>query len=272
MPEEPVEETESQWEEKTIFSPAEDHHQPDEVGKPLPADYSEDVMLPRKWNAKIIESDYVKIDNVEDYMKPIHETDYWPLVEFDPAFARDGRLPCGDPLPNIAELEDQYRRSDSSESGEVCERPSKRGRASDDSSGERPWKRQRSHSPSNVGPRGSREDNRASMQDTLGPRSYEAHRDATDSRRRSDAYQPSHRRSMGRRASYNRDRDRSRSRSRSKTPASRRSSVSDASLDSLEAELLGVDTKAKSPEQTLQRPGSASKPKRRQTKLDSAYR
>jgi hypothetical protein len=45
-------------------------------------------------------------------------------------------------------------------------------------------------------------------------------------------------------------------------------------LDSLEAELLGRDTKAKTPDESPKRKPSMSglKPKRRQTKLDSAYR
>ncbi|UZP41077.1 hypothetical protein NXS19_008893 [Fusarium pseudograminearum] len=59
-------EDEWEWEKKTILKEAEPHHPPDEVGKPLPAEYNE-----------------------EEYVKPIHETPYWSDVEFDPAFVRD---------------------------------------------------------------------------------------------------------------------------------------------------------------------------------------
>jgi hypothetical protein len=51
-------------------------------------------------------------------------------------------------------------------------------------------------------------------------------------------------------------------------------SAASSGLDSLEAELLGRDSKAKTPEESPRRKQSMSglKPKRRQTKLDSAYR
>ncbi|KAJ3503345.1 hypothetical protein NM208_g16533 [Fusarium decemcellulare] len=266
-----------EWEKKAIFEELKAPHPPDEVGKPLPADYNDEVLLPRKWDAKCIESDYVNADNIEEYVKPIHETKYWPLVGFDPAFVRDGKLPCGDPVSELPPRSEEIVRSDSSESGEVHEQRSKRGHSSDDNPAERPLKRQRSQSPSNVSHGGSR-DEHSGLWDTLGARNRRPRRDSSK-HRRAEARETDHRRSPERTASYHRDRSRDRSRgrsrSRSRTPASRRSSVSNASsgLDSLEAELLGRDIKAKSPDETPKRKpsGSGTKPKRRQTKLDSAY-
>ncbi|KAM5360339.1 hypothetical protein ACJZ2D_013808 [Fusarium nematophilum] len=178
-PDNGVEKDDDEWEEKAIFKEPEAPHAPDEVGKPLPTSYSDEVLLPRKWDAKCIESDYVKADNLEEYVKPIHETQYWPSVEFDPAFARDGKLPCGDPLPNVPPGGNEGPPSDSSESGEVHESRSKRGHSSDDSLTERPPKRQRSQSPFNMRRRGSRDDGRPSLWDSLEPRNHRARRDSS---------------------------------------------------------------------------------------------
>ncbi|WKT45845.1 Zinc finger, CCHC-type [Fusarium oxysporum f. sp. vasinfectum] len=127
---------EFEWDKNVIFAGPEPRHPPDEVGKPLPAEYNDEVLLPRKWDAKCIESHYVQADNIEEYVKPIHETPYWSKIEHDPAFVRDGKLPSGDAIANLPprpppKLE-EIARSESSESGEVHERLAKRGHPDDD--------------------------------------------------------------------------------------------------------------------------------------------
>ncbi|EKJ72575.1 hypothetical protein FPSE_07212 [Fusarium pseudograminearum CS3096] len=286
-------EDEWEWEKKTILKEAEPHHPPDEVGKPLPAEYNEEVLLPRKWDAQCIESVYVQADNIEEYVKPIHETPYWSDVEFDPAFVRDGKLPSGDPVSELPPRVNQRARSERSESGEVIEQHPKRGHSDDDTPVERPLKRQRSRSSSNARRRGSH-DAYSGSYDTYEPKRHKPRRESSeyrstnfhnvDDHRRLDRH---HRdrdrgrdrgrsRSRSRSRSPSRSRGRNRSRSRTRTPASRDSSVVSAAssgLDSLEAELLGRDSKAKTPEESPRRKSSLSglKPKRRQTKLDSAY-
>ncbi|KAF5016874.1 hypothetical protein F66182_11306 [Fusarium sp. NRRL 66182] len=275
-----IESDDWEWEKKAIFKEPEAGHPPDEVGKPLGAVYNDEVLLPRKWDAKCIESDYVQADNIEEYVKPIHETKYWPEIEFDPAFVRNGRLASGEAVSELPPRADQVAaRSESSESGEVHEQRSKRSHSADENPAERPLKRQRSQSSS------GRQDERT----------HTPFRDASEhkrrrSRRGSSEYRAAEYvsvddrpRSLDRTTSHHRDRrDRSRGRnlSRSPTPASRNSSrnssisVASSGLDSLEAELLGRDSKAKTPEEPTKRKQSMSglKPKRRQTKLDSAYR
>ncbi|EWY96593.1 hypothetical protein FOYG_05245 [Fusarium oxysporum NRRL 32931] len=294
---------EFEWDKNVIFAGPEPRHPPDEVGKPLPAEYNDEVLLPRKWDAKCIESHYVQADNIEEYVKPIHETPYWSKIEHDPAFVRDGKLPSGDAIANLPprpppKLE-EIARSESSESGEVHERLAKRGHPDDDTPGERPVKRQRSRSSFDASRRGSR-GRHSRSRDSYVPQGRRSRpgsperrptefRNVDDQRRSIDRYQPDrdrdHSRGRGRRRSRtrsrsrdhsrSRNRSRSRSRRRNRTPTSRDSSVSAASsgLDSLEAELLGRDTKAKTPEGSPRPKSSMSglKPKRRQAKLDSAY-
>ncbi|EEU40178.1 uncharacterized protein NECHADRAFT_90818 [Fusarium vanettenii 77-13-4] len=283
-----------EWDEKTVFKELETAHPPDEVGKPLPAEYNDEVLLPRKWDAKCIESNYVKADNIEEYVKPIHETPYWSSIEFDPAFVRDGKLPSGEAVSKLpAEFPtkgSEAVRSESSESGEVHEQRSKRGHSSDNDRAERPLKRQRSQSASNPSRRGSNDGDssrwdrqgvkRRSRRDSSGHRGTEARGQDRRSPERTISYHRdrsredrSRGRSRDRSRGRSRDRSRGRSRTRTHTPASRSVSNASSGLDSLEAELLGRDTKAKTPEETPKRkPSGSNKPKRRQTKLDSAYR
>ncbi|KAF7542414.1 hypothetical protein G7Z17_g11589 [Cylindrodendrum hubeiense] len=271
-PEDPSETEEGEWEEKALFNEPDARHLPDEVGRPLPADYSEQVLLPRKWDAKCIDSEFVKPDNLEEYVKPIHEKPYWTEIQFDPAFVRDGKLPCGDPLPKFPIEGTQLDRSTSSESGEVNEQRRKHGHSGDRTPEERPSKRQRSNSPPHHSPGDSRDkDLPERLWDSFEPRSQKAHRSDDSDKRSTDVPTTARRRSPDRRQSYERGP------SRSKSPSSRRSSISNASsgLDSLEAELLGRPDKAKSPDDTNKRrqsSGGNNKPKKRQPRLDSAYR
>ncbi|KAH6895697.1 hypothetical protein B0T10DRAFT_557881 [Thelonectria olida] len=266
-----------EWEHGVIFKEPEPAHAPDEAGKPLPAHYFVDLVLPRKWDAKCIESEFVNADNLEDYVKSIHETSYWMLAQFDPAFARDGKLPCGDPLPTLVSEGNQAIQSNTPESGEWGQRSRKHSHSRDITPEERPLKRRRSPASSRSrSPVRREKDMPDNCWDTLGPRGREPRRDHDSDRRGRDLRDPSRRRSRG-------SRDRRRSmvgrRSRSRSVSSARSANSNASsgLDSLEAELLGRSMKTKSPKSpddtTRRRKSSTNtkKPKKRQTKLDSAY-
>ncbi|KAK7429882.1 hypothetical protein QQZ08_003504 [Neonectria magnoliae] len=262
-----------EWEIRAIFNELEPPHAPDEVGKPLPASYSEQVLLPRKWDAKCIDSDFVKPDNLEEYIKPIHEKPDWNLIEFDPAFVRDGKLPCGDPLPRLPLQADHFDKSNSSENEGEIEQIQKYGLSGSHTPEVRPPKRRRSNSPSYSSPRGG-EDNdiSGSMWESHEPRSRKVRRRDNSHGRNTDRRDVTHRRSPSRRQPYS-----ERGPSRTRSPSSRRSSVSNASsgLDSLEAELLGRPDKAKSPDDATKRRQSSSsnnKPRKRQPRLDAAYR
>ena len=87
------------WQEKSIFREMDDlPHGPDEAGKPLPIVYDDGIVLPRKWDATCIESEFVKLDNLEQFLKPICETAHWEAMKFDPAFIMEGAFPDGTTL------------------------------------------------------------------------------------------------------------------------------------------------------------------------------
>ena len=87
------------WEFSHIFKTPDAVHEPDEIGRPLPFSYNDDILLPRKWNAECIASEFVSPGNLELYIRPVHETHYWPHIEFDPAFVVEGKFPCGESIP-----------------------------------------------------------------------------------------------------------------------------------------------------------------------------
>ncbi|KAF9874606.1 zinc knuckle domain containing protein [Colletotrichum karsti] len=76
------------WEEKTIFQEPPKTHQPDPIGKPLPGplDYHDNIMLPPAWNATCITSEFVKEDNLEEFSRPIRETEFFSTLKYDPVF------------------------------------------------------------------------------------------------------------------------------------------------------------------------------------------
>lgn len=84
-----------EWEFDAIFKEPVTIHEPDEIGKPLPspADYHEDVMLPPPWNASCVESEFVNIDNMAEFSRPIRETSFFEAMQDDPVFWKDGKRP-----------------------------------------------------------------------------------------------------------------------------------------------------------------------------------
>ncbi|KAF7559643.1 hypothetical protein G7046_g4523 [Stylonectria norvegica] len=262
----------SELEEDVGLAEPEAERPPDEVGKPLPASYNEEVLLPRKWDAICVESEFVKADNLEDFSKPVHEKTYWPLIEFDPAFVLDGKLPCGDPLPKSWNLEDRNGGSNASNNGESNTQPRKREMSDEEEVEERQGKRRRSNTNS-----------LASLQNSI---SGNAVNNPTPSRHSTAQNSPlrleTHERAAdsptdGRRKISEPKESIEPRQNRSRTPASRRSSVSStsSSLNSLEAELLGLPSKENTPDdaEKRQRQPISSSPaiKKRQPKLDSAY-
>lgn len=259
-----VEDGEWEWEKVQIFKENKPQSSPDEVDRPLPAGWSEEIVLPRKPDASCIHSDYVKADNLDEFLKPLHETDYWVIIEFDPAFVRDGRLPCGDPLPKSSALDDPLHKDKNSGGHQ------RKHECSDEELDYRENKRRRTNSPSNS----QQEDGLHDLTESL----LEAHNSAqgkADNHGALDGDKAGISEAPGLPLMKQRD---SQAPDRRGSPDSRRSSVSRASsdLNSLEAELLGRSSKAKTPEETeyskRRDSDSNSRFKRRQPKLDSAYR
>lgn len=268
--EDPGEASDFEWEIDAIFREPESRHDPDEVGKPLPSTYNDGVLLPRKWDSKCIESEFIDLDNLEEFIRPIHETQYWEDIQFDAAFVRDGLLPSGDPLPRIRRANEtsettgavhQKDQNDGQHSG--GEHMAVERRQSHDGQ----IKRKRSPDPS--------PELRNQVHQDSPPRERRLSSHQRD--RRSESYRSEPSRHDHRpRESF----DRRESETRHRSPGSRRSSVSSASshssgLDSLDMELLGIEPKDKrqhEEDRGRQSDERAPKPKRRRVQLDSAYR
>ncbi|KFH45195.1 hypothetical protein ACRE_040030 [Hapsidospora chrysogenum ATCC 11550] len=261
---------ESPWEADAIFAEPEPTHPPDEVGRPLPSTYTEDVVLPRKWDSKCIESEYFNPDNLEEFTRPIHETKYWQDMEFDPAFVRGGKFPNGELLRDFRwengnpEQETAVQKRPKDDDHQRNESPAQGRRGSHDGS----LKRKRSPDTPPASSRGRK------YRDS--PSRERRHSNGRRDRRLSETYRPD--------ASRYDDRPRGRSTLRDSEPRRRPSpdsrSISPASsrssgLDSLDRELLGIETKDKDQLEegrSRQETEKASKPKRRRVQLDSAYR
>ena len=261
--EEAIEDTNnSDWEVEAIFRAPARVHSPDEVGGPLPSEYNEEILLPRKWDSKCIKSEFIRPDNLEEFIRPVHETDVWEHFQFDPAFSRDGKLPSGDTFPRLSVSEENNLQEPPSNPTLT---PVEHSRMVDDSlSAERQMRKRHSDNS----PRRGRELN-SQQSPTRESSQYERRR-----RRRSDSrHRESHRRDHHppgnpQRREYEQD--------RRSTPRSRRSSVSSKSshssgLDSLDRELLGID-KESDTEKDCKEDEKAPKPKRRRVQIDSAYR
>lgn len=265
--------SEFEWEADAIFKEPEPRHDPDEVGKPLPSTYNEDVLLPRKWDSKCIESEFINLDNHEEFTKPVHETRYWESIQFDPAFVRDGLLPSGDALPKLPGAEDleetsAIHREDPNGDEHVGGEPAILDRPK---SHDGQPKRKRSHDspPVNLRDQGRRNSPPRERRPPNRPRD-----------RQTESYCPEPSR-LDHCPRGNSARRESGSESRRRSPTSRRSSVSSASsssssLNSLDRELLGIEPKDKHGDgESKGRRGTerVPRPKRRRVQqLDSAYR
>jgi hypothetical protein len=261
--------SESAWEADAIFAELEPTHPPDEVGRPLPSIYTEDVVLPRKWDSKCIESEYFNPDNLEEFIKPIHETKYWQDMEFDPAFVRDGRFPNGELLRDFRWENDNLEQTTA-----VQERPKDDGHRPNES----PAQNRRASHDGLLKRKRSPDTPPASSQGRKyrdSPSRERHHSNDRRDRRLSETYRPDTSRYDDRLRGRSTLRD-SESRRRSSPDSRSISTVSSRSsgLDSLDRELLGIETKDKDQHEDRSRQDTekASKPKRRRVQLDSAYR
>ncbi|OHF00421.1 hypothetical protein CORC01_04171, partial [Colletotrichum orchidophilum] len=82
------EEFDWKWEEEMVFKELGETHQPDPIAMPLPGpeNYHDNVMLPPAWNATWIQSRFAKEGNLEDFSRPIRETEFFITMQYDPAF------------------------------------------------------------------------------------------------------------------------------------------------------------------------------------------
>lgn len=84
-----------EWELQALFKEI-PIHPSDPIGRSLPDLYTEDVLLPPAFGAKMVQSEYVNEDNLEEFKQPIRATKYWDSLQYDPAFVDDystARLP-----------------------------------------------------------------------------------------------------------------------------------------------------------------------------------
>jgi hypothetical protein len=240
-----------EWELKAIFKEP-DPSKPVEVSIPLPFAYTDKPPLPKKPDAKCLVSKFVNADNMDEFIRPIHDTVSWLLMEFDPAFARDGNFPNGEPL---SEFVSRFVSLDEKEHGlgepgspEAVDHHSQSGTLD----------APRSESPLEAG---------SSHRQAESEQRQAKHREEHDSEPSESS--PS--------LPQTRIRKRSRDRARSPgTPRERRASVSSqSSLSSLEAELLGRPSKRKRPNKIprRRRPETSSRPRpgRWPSASDSAY-
>lgn len=74
------------WDERTIFLEPPSSGKVDPIAAPLPALYSEDVMIPPAFDAKALKSRYITPRNVDDFAQSVRETRDWHFVQYHPAF------------------------------------------------------------------------------------------------------------------------------------------------------------------------------------------
>lgn len=74
------------WDEKTVFQEPEETHLADAVAGPLPAEYTDDVLIPPAWNAKCVVSKFVDADNKAEFCRPVWETSLWKRYKDTPLF------------------------------------------------------------------------------------------------------------------------------------------------------------------------------------------
>ncbi|KAH6673944.1 hypothetical protein F5X68DRAFT_193992 [Plectosphaerella plurivora] len=89
------------WTKEALFKEPETKSA-DEIGRPLPspANYHEDVMLPRAWNAKSIDSECLSDPKKRVlFNTPVRKTKFWKDMKKDPVFWCDGRAPDPSPSP-----------------------------------------------------------------------------------------------------------------------------------------------------------------------------
>lgn len=257
-----------EWEAAAIFAEPDMAYSPDEVGVPLRGIYDEGVLMPRKWDASCVDSDFVKADNLEEFVKNIRKTKSWPMIQFDPAFAINGHLSNGNALSTLTR-----RQSVSvTEESELCDKKGKdrkHRRSEEQADDGGPMKRLKPDAASVSGRRASTEGEpsdrpRRNSHQSLGDNNH-SRQDHRERSQTADARPVSQSRgdTVDQRASGHR--------------MERRSSVSSDSSDlsPLEAELLGRSTKKRTlsdRDRRRRESNRVQRVRRRRPETDSAYR
>ncbi|KAI8296366.1 hypothetical protein K4K61_000901 [Colletotrichum sp. SAR11_59] len=253
-------------------------------------------MLPPAWNATCVLSEFVKENNLEEFSRPIRETEYFATLRHDPVFWKPapdaGKLkkpevreristfkssrlpgfPSLPPKPPTPENRDHRHLNDRKRAWDDSPYKQSRGGGTHDSDSQQSrYKRQKGEGQGayeNASPhnRRGREDSRtidryrSQRSERTEHESSDTHLNSVDSREAGSAV-------------------REREGHADSRPASRQSMASGASpggedsdLDDLEAELLGISTKTKGGKEGKQGDGGAFKIRKKVPKVDSAYR
>lgn len=265
------------WDEKTIFQEAEKTHLADAVAGPLPAEYTDDVLIPPAWNAECVVSKFVDADNKSEFCRPVWETSLWKQYKNTPPFGSPGGLRAPLTYSELLELLDTRRSSLNP--------------------GPRREPKPRSRKLSSLLDGGRAGEDRGRTMSCEGSISPERNTQQRDRRPVIDSYRPTYERSR-RSRSPSRDRRRRREDSSPRSrespngiatrfslpleERSRESSV-ESDLNSLENELLGLspkspsdDGKGKEEEEKVEEKKRVSddaipKRKRRRVQVDSAF-
>ncbi|KAI0482489.1 hypothetical protein GGR56DRAFT_189693 [Xylariaceae sp. FL0804] len=73
------------WDKRTIFKEYAGPRE-DPIAKPLPAEYSEEIMVPPAYDAQGVKSDYVNPQNLDDFALDVRETKDWQVMQHHPLF------------------------------------------------------------------------------------------------------------------------------------------------------------------------------------------
>ncbi|KAI1281127.1 hypothetical protein F5Y07DRAFT_319628 [Xylaria sp. FL0933] len=74
------------WEEETIFKELPAKITKDLIRDPLPAEWTDEPMMPPKYGKETITSRYINPTNVDDFALSVRETKEWQVMQFHPAF------------------------------------------------------------------------------------------------------------------------------------------------------------------------------------------
>ncbi|RWA09711.1 hypothetical protein EKO27_g5396 [Xylaria grammica] len=74
------------WEEEMIFKELPDKTTRDLIREPLPAEWTDDPIMPPKYDKETITSRYINPTNVDDFALNVRETKAWQVMQYHPAF------------------------------------------------------------------------------------------------------------------------------------------------------------------------------------------
>ncbi|KAI1332988.1 hypothetical protein F5Y16DRAFT_863 [Xylariaceae sp. FL0255] len=76
----------SEWDEKTIFNEPDLQITKDLIREPLPAEWTDDPLMPPKYGKECVTSRYVTETNVDDFSLSVRETRAWKILQYHPIF------------------------------------------------------------------------------------------------------------------------------------------------------------------------------------------